>query len=252
MKILFVLRCDAKKKAGGDLIQAEQYKKILEMKINNAAVFFSHELSVQQINSETWDIVQLFNISRLYENVFSLRNVRYKKLILTPILQPGFKFNKMLKFKAVVRFFILKKGFISLTDEIKFLKKIDAIVFLSTSERQAFYFLFPFLLSVTNVVYCNGVNSDVIDNFQFNNDRLFDYIIVGRIEPKKRVIEAINIVNKSNKGSMVICIGRLNWYNPLYCIIFLYKILSGKAIYLGAIIKNCFFLNEEFTNFVEF
>lgn len=233
MNILFILRCDANKKAGGDLIQAEQYKKVLEMKINNAAIFFYHELSSQQINSKIWDIVQVFNISRLYENIFYLKHVRYKKLIFTPILQPGFKFDKLLKFKTVVKLFFFKKRFIPLSDEVEFLKKIDAIVFLSTFERQAFYLLFPFLSSVTNVVYCNGVNSDGIDDFPYCNDRLFDYIIVGRIEPKKRVIEAINIVKKNNKGSTIICIGGLNWYNPFYCIMFLYKIISGKAIYCG-------------------
>lgn len=230
MNILFVVRLDAHCKSGGDLVQAKAYKRELEQYAGNQ-VSFAHAISREKLFGIEWDVVQLFNISRLYENLETIKHVRYRKLLLTPIMQPGFSFNQTLFLKAFIRglFFgsfisFPRKEFVKQS-----LSRFDGFVFLSNLEYKDFYDKFDFLKMVPFTIYHNGI-SDTLPNYY---ERLFDFIVVGRIEPLKGVIRAIKAVRRFNKAATICCVGALNWYHPVYCLCFLSYVIRGNVIFTG-------------------
>lgn len=228
---LFILRSDAAQKTGGDLVQAEFYKKILETNIG-FEVFFSHKLRQNEIQTRQWDLVHIFNISRIQENIATLANASYKKIILSPILQPGVAFGWKLSIKNYIR--NLFNGRISIKYFAKlpphYLRRFDGFVFLSERERQAFLETFPFCVNAQQSIYQNGVIPGLSAT---DTERVFDYITVSRIEPKKRVNELIDTVSAAAPDSLLVCVGGLNWYHPFYCLKFLVRVSKGKVLYLG-------------------
>lgn len=230
MNILFVLRIDAHCKPGGDLVQAKAYKDVLQNDLD-CHISFAHELSRAQLLSVEWDVVQLFNISRLYEHLLIMDKVKYHRILLTPIMQPGFVFNKYVFLKSFIRCLLfveilkpLGKDYIKL-----FLRKISGFVFLSIAERDAFFNTYPYLSSYSYAIYNNAISNGFTDV----NKRLFDYIIVGRIEPKKGVLRAITSIQQVQTQATICCVGALNWYHPIYCLIFLTYVLRGGVLFLG-------------------
>lgn len=230
-KILFVLRNDAERKGGGDLVQAKAYQDVLK-KAFSCEVLFSHEISLADVRGTQWDLIQIFNISRLHENMTLLKGVSYKKLVLCPIMQPGFSFSLKLALKNYARnlFSIRASFFDFLINSDSLLERFDALVFLSEAEREAFFKAFPSHTDISNAIYHNGVIQDISLS---SHERVFEFICVGRIEPKKRTNEVIDTVCSAAPGSLLICFGSLNWYHPLYCAKFLLRVLKGKVIYLG-------------------
>ncbi len=83
MKILMQNRRDHFKQNGGDVIQIENTKKSLE-KLFDVEVDISTSFDV---NLEKYDIVHLFNITRVHENVKFMNNAiaQCKPVVLTPI-----------------------------------------------------------------------------------------------------------------------------------------------------------------------
>lgn len=231
LNFLFVLRSDAGVKGGGDLVQAKFYQQVLEAAFD-CKVSFAHELTVEQVRRVEWDVVQLFNISRLHENLMVLAGVHYKKLLLSPILQPGFSFNSKLLVKNILRSLIWKRFSLG-----AFLKKpetllqcVDGFVFLSEPEKAAFATSFPGTNTSNSIVFANGVSDGIASG---EGVRAFDFIIVGRVEPKKRVVEAIDSVSNVDPRALVVCVGGMNWYHPVYCLKFFCRVLRGRVLYLG-------------------
>lgn len=230
-KILFLLRSDARVKSGGDLVQAKFYQKVLEEKVA-CKVYFFHELSLSEIKEVNWDLVQVFNVSRLHENMALLQGVKYRRLLLSPIVQPGFKFGFKLVVKNFIRNFLWNRSsfhhFLKEPEEL--LGRFEGFVFLSEAERAAFFKSFPAYVRSENVIYHNGVADGMaVDGYE----RVFDFIAVGRIEPKKRVVEAVDAVARVEPKSLFVCIGGINWYHPLYLLKFFLRVLKGNVIYLG-------------------
>lgn len=230
-RILFILRTDAAVKGGGDLVQARHYQKILEEELN-CKVFFAHDLTRSELKNNEWDVVQLFNISRLHENMAVARELRYKRILLTPILQPGFIFDFKTLIKTIIRSLLWRTFSFEFAKHSMntLLSDFDGFVFLSDSEKETFLLKFPSLKKIDNVIFHNGVTEGLTINVQ---PKIFDFIIVGRVEPKKRVIEAINIVTNMTPKPLLLCIGGMNWYHPIYCAKFLLRVLRGDVIYLG-------------------
>lgn len=231
MNILFVLRADAKIKGGGDIVQAENYQKVLESAFP-CHVKLIHELSSKELYSTQWDMVHIFNISRIYECIFLLKGVKYKKAVLSPIMQPSFDLNLKVFLKSWLRLTFLYRRIVFLrrSSATSVLDLFSAFVFLSRDEKNAFYAMFPLASGTEAVVFHNGV-----DKFPVKQDfyRFFDYLIVGRIEPKKRVVEALDVLHKvENDKRYVAVLGGINWYHPIYSIKFFIRVLKGHSIYL--------------------
>lgn len=231
MNILFILRADAASKSGGDLIQAKNYQAVLMLEAGYN-VKLAHEISREEREATEWDIIHLFNISRMIENSQILKNLKFKTVILSPILQPGFKKTKSLRIKNIIRYIISKK---SLPHRLKkheqeIIEKIGGLVFLSTTEKLAFFEKFPSYIKKPWCIYKNAHNVKIPNN---RGERIFDFIIAGRIEPKKRTIEAVAIINETDKLKNIIVAGAINWYHPIYALKFLKMLLAGKLIYAG-------------------
>lgn len=229
--ILFVLRSDAATKGGGDLVQAKFYQNVLEAEIACKVCFF-HELSLSEIKEVNWDLVQVFNVSRLHENMALLQGVKYRRLLLSPILQPGFKFSLKLAVKNFIRNFLWNRSSVHhfLKEPEELFGRFDGFVFLSEAERVAFFKSFPAYAGSENVIYHNGVADGMVVG---EYERVFDFIVVGRIEPKKRVVEAVDAVAEVAPKSLFVCIGGINWYHPSYGFKFFLRVLKGNVIYLG-------------------
>jgi glycosyltransferase involved in cell wall biosynthesis len=230
-KVLFVLRTDAGVKGGGDLVQAKQYQSILESELP-CKVYFAHDLSASQLQAIDWHTIQLFNISRLHENMATINGVKCERMILTPILQPGFKFDLKSLIKTIIKGLIWRRFSIKLLNQSIYdlLDRIDAFVFLSELEKSAFIKMFPKYSTKASAVFNNGVSEG---HDAGNQKRIFDLLIVGRVEPKKRVNETIDTVSNIHPRPSLIYIGGLNWYHPFYCIKFFLRVLRGQVIYLG-------------------
>ncbi|MNC21722.1 Glycosyl transferases group 1 [compost metagenome] len=230
-KILFVLRIDASIKGGGDLVQAKHYQKILEEELT-CKVYFAHDLTKSELKNVEWDVVQLFNISRLHENMTTIAELRYKRILLTPILQPGFIFDFKALIKTIIRGLLWRTFSLTLARQSTntILQQFDGFVFLSDSEKKAFFLQFPILNKKENTIFHNGVAEGLTIGAQ---PRIFDFIIVGRVEPKKRVIEAIDTVSTVTPKPLLLCVGGVNWYHPIYCAKFFLRVLRGNVVYLG-------------------
>lgn len=229
--VLFVLRSDAPAKGGGDLLQARFYQRVLEENIS-CKVYFAHELTKLEVEKINWDLIQVFNISRLHENMAFLQGVKYKKLVCVPIIQPGFRFGVKLALKNYIRSLIWNRTSFRhfLKDPEKLLSCFDGFVFLSEAERAAFFKSFPASAGSVNAIFQNGVAEELGVGV---GERFFDFIIVGRIEPKKRVVEAVDVVTEAAPKSLLVCVGGINWYHPYYCFMFFLQLLKGQVIYLG-------------------
>ncbi|MEO4046307.1 glycosyltransferase [Pseudomonas sp. CAU 1711] len=230
-KILFLLRSDAGVKSGGDLVQAKFYQRVLEERIA-CKVYFFHELPLAEVKKVSWDLVQVFNVSRLHENMALLQGVKYRRLLLSPIVQPGFRFGLRLAVKNFIRNCLWDRAsfhhFLKEPEEL--LGRFDGFVFLSEAESEAFFKSFPACAGGESVIYQNGVADEIAHG---EHERFFDFIVVGRIEPKKRVVEAVDAVAKAAPNSLLVCIGGINWYHPSYCFKFFLRVLKGNVIYLG-------------------
>ncbi|SCY47656.1 glycosyltransferase [Pseudomonas flexibilis] len=228
--VLFLLRSDAGIKPGGDLVQARFYQKVLEEK-NSCKVFFSHDLTMREIREISWDLVQVFNISRLHENMALLRGVEFRSLLLTPIMQPGFSFGSKLVVKNFIRGLLWGRASLQyLRSPSELLNQFDGFVFLSDAERSAFFASFPAYSASDNAIYQNGVADGLAAD---GHPRFFDFMVAGRIEPKKRVVEAVEAVAKAAPKSILVCVGGINWYHPIYCLKFFLQVLKGNVVYLG-------------------
>lgn len=251
--ILFILRVDASIKGGGDLVQATWYKEILEQQLGYK-VYFAHEYTLRELRNKHWDLVQLFNISRLFENYALVRELSYNSLLLTPIMQPGFSFDVKSIIKSMIRIVLTGKlSLLSFKNKPKnMLQLFDGVVFLSNLEREAFNRSFPENNIKNQILFENGVDERLHNDGRF---ALIDFIVVGRIEPKKRIIEAIDMVSSVNLDLTFISIGGLNWYHPIYCIRFLLRVLTGKVIYFGKrkeiVVANCMKVSNTLLNFSE-
>lgn len=232
--ILFIVRIDASIKGGGDLVQAQEYKTAIESSLHNFEVFFYHELSKNDLISQKWDCVHIFNISRLHENIAAIQNLTYSTLVICPIFQPGFDF----RFKSLVTYFfksiLLKKkpSLITKNKINQILESAHGFIFLSTDEREAFFDKFKALAHKDFAIFENGTNLKYSTDVRFD---LIDFLCIGRIEPKKRTNETIDLVSKLLPGSFLVCAGSLNWYHPVYCFRFLLKVFTGKAVYMGKV-----------------
>lgn len=230
--ILFIVRIDAAWKGGGDLIQAQEYKKLIECSLVNCSVSLSHELKEDELTSKHWDAVQIFNISRLHENIAVLRKTTYSSLIICPILQPGFSFNWKSYLKYLVKSVIRGGGscFISKNNIVDVLGSADGFVFLSEDEKDSFSNNFINIAEKLTSIFFNGTN---ITAGKDSDVKPIDFVCVGRIEPKKRSIETIDLVSSNFPGQVIAFIGALNWYHPVYCLKFLKRVISGKGVYFG-------------------
>lgn len=233
-KILFIVRIDADRKGGGDLVQAQEYKLAIESNLHECQVFMHHETDNNQLTSTHWDCVHLFNISRLQENMAILKKITYTSLVICPILQPGFRFKTIDNFKYAIKSIISKKTpTLTPLSKIKnFLFSADGFVFLSASERDAFLEKFNEINGKAYCIFENGINPITPPT---SSTRIIDFICVGRVEPKKRTIETIDLISATTPGALLMCVGALNWYHPVYCLKFLFRIALGKTAYMGRV-----------------
>ncbi len=215
MNVLFIVRNDAGVKSGGDLIQSQYYKKVLEDEIDGLSVQYAHELSPKQLSSNNWDIIHAFNVERLldYSKYITTNISAYK--ILSPILHPGYKPNVTNKIKTYIRAVLSKQPLPKLTHSISnTLEIFDFFTFLSTSEQEYFQNTFH-RMKIESMVVINAVDQRLITDREFR-DKDNELLIVGRIESRKNIISTINIVNKHFSYATLKIIGSKNKYQKAY------------------------------------
>lgn len=230
-KFLFCLRGDAAFKSGGDIVQARHYKEVLEKNFDCEVVFY-HEANRRAVREIIWDVVIVFNVSRLQENYSYFSALSYHRIILCPIVQPGFCFSFRLTIKNFIRGLLGGQGFLAFLNNspLSILEKFDGFVFLSKSERLSFHSKFSMTENIPSVIYCNGVSENISVGV---GERVFDFIVVGRVEPKKCVVELIDSVNEVRPDALLLCVGGVNWYHPIYSLKFYTRVLKGQVVYLG-------------------
>lgn len=229
-KILFIVRIDARKKNGGDLIQAEIYKQHLENNLD-VEVFFAHMLLINDLKAIHWDYVQLFNYSRIPEHYFYLKRIRYKKIGLCTIIQPGYQISKSDRFKSLIRGvlnFKLLNPFKAPIDRI--ICSMDLIIYLSKGEKEFFE---SFHSKISQYVIVNNG----IDELKLPKDlnKKYDFIVVGRVERWKNSIRSLKFIAKNYPLKSLIFVGAYNKFHFIYYLQFLYNIFVNKNVqYLGA------------------
>lgn len=211
--ILFIIRIDALKKSGGDLIQAKYYKEVLHKKFN-LKIKFAHEISEKELKSTYWDIVQLFNISRIYEHFYFLKKIKFKYLYLSPIVQPNYKRTKIDYIKSLIRGALIGKIIKYISDKKieKLYNTIHCVTFLSHKEKE--YFENNFFQSKKSIIIHNGV--DIISHNNIIYKRDIDFLIVGRIEKSKNSYFIAKLIASYFPEKKTIFIGGKNKYHYKY------------------------------------
>lgn len=218
LKVLFILRIDSDIKSGGDLIQANEYATVLKEHFqDDIEISFFSKKNFNEIKKVKWDLVQLFNISRIDEHIFILKKINYCKLSLAPIIQPKFLLSKKESIKSFIRG--LLRGFLitynSAAKKIFFLESCSLFIFLSTDEAHYFENTIFDTKDKKKIIINNGVNEN-IDFSKINGVRDIDFLIVGRIEDGKNSINIINILNRYYNKSNCTIVGSFNKYHYFY------------------------------------
>lgn len=238
--ILFILRIDAKFKNGGDLLQAKQYKKVLEKKLlnQNIKIAFAHELDLTQLKETHWNLVILFNISRLDEHFYFLEKIDYDRIAFVPIVQPNYFFSLKEYSKSLLRGLLHLKyiPYNSLDKKLKLLSTCMLNIFLSNDECE--YYQKQFVKTVNNVIVKNGI--DIKHNIIYNKEeRKIDFLIVGRVEKSKNTLNTLLLLNKYFPHLNTCFVGSYNKYHLFYFNKFKKSCKQNKNInYLGAISQN--------------
>lgn len=238
--ILFILRIDAKYKNGGDLLQAKQYKKVLEKKllIQNIKIEFAHEFSIVELKKTLWNLVVLFNVSRLDEHFYFLEKINYDKIAVVPIVQPKYFFSLKEYFKSLFRGLLHLKyiPYNSLDKKLKLLSTSVLNIFLSNDECD--YYQKQFIYTLNNVIVKNGI--DIKHDITYNTEqRKIDFLIVGRIEKSKNTLNTLSILNRYFPQYNACFVGSYNKYHLGYFNKFKKLCKQNKNIsYLGAVSQN--------------
>jgi hypothetical protein len=224
--ILFIVRIDALDKNGGDLIQAKKYKEVI-LKNIEANVSFAHELSNIELQSIEWDIVQMFNISRMYEHNYILERIQYKSLYISPIVQPNYQITKKDYVKSFIRSMLVGKfiKYISNSEINNIYKRVNVGTYLSKSEQK--YFETIFFKPKYSIIIYNGIDKKE-ENPIINKD--IDFLIVGRIEKSKNSYFVAQFLSKYFHDKDVLFIGGKNKYHYFYVNKFLALIEKNKKI----------------------
>jgi hypothetical protein len=232
VNILFIIRIDAVKKNGGDLIQAKRYKEII-LKNIEANVLFAHELSNNELKSRKWDIVQIFNISRIYEHNYILEKIDYESLYISPIVQPNFVLTKRDYIKSFIRGALIGKfiKYISKSQIHNIYKRVKVGIYLSSSEKK--YFERIFFKPKYSIIVHNGVDKKE-ENFITNKE--IDFLIVGRIEKSKNSYFIAQFLSKYFPDKNVLFVGGKNKYHYFYVNKFLNLIQKKSKINFTGII----------------
>ena len=233
--ILFILRIDAKEKNGDDLFQAKQYKKILEKYFSHHInIQFAHNLTNKELKNTDWNLIQLFNISRLDEHIFYLKNITYQHIVMTPIVQPEYRFN----FKDYIKTFIrgaLKFKYIpynSLKVKYDLLSQCLFNVYLSRSEQN--YYEKYFVKLPNNILAHNGIDKEKTILSKEEDSKKIDFLIVGRVEKSKNTLNTIKLMNKYFPTRKITIIGAGNKYHFTYFKKFLKECEQNSNIdYIG-------------------
>lgn len=211
-KILFIVRIDALNKNGGDLVQAKKYKEMILRNIN-AEVLFAHEISEVELKTIHWDIVQIFNISRIYEHNYILEKIQYDILYLSPIVQPNYKFSRKDYIKSFIRGLLVRK-FIRYINNQKIQNifiKVNVCTYLSNLEQQ--YFEKTFFKANFSIIIYNGVDRKVK---RIIDEKDIDFLIVGRIEKSKNSLFVAEFLSRYFSSQKVLFIGGKNKYHYNY------------------------------------
>ena len=227
--ILFIVRIDAAVKGGGDLIQAKRYKKELELN-RKIKVSFAHDVTDYTLSSVTWDYVQLFNYSRIPEHHYYLDTLKYKKIGLCTIIQPGYQISKIDRVKSFIRGILSFKIINTFKVDIdKTITSLDVIFYLS--DKEMFYFKTIHDDLPEGIVVHNGV--DRVTETKKNINK-YDFIVVGRIEKGKNSIRILDFVAKNYPDKSLIFVGAVNKFHIFFYLKFLFSIVRHKNIrYFG-------------------
>ena len=249
MNILFIGRLDYPPKQGGDAVQIENYKKIISQK--------GHQVDIASIISKPgdYDIVHLFNFSRLYDLAYQLKtkvknspvlilhSIHQKEEYLRRIKELGFKSPGSERIKFIVRNILSHKfklnqlGFVFRNEKMlrhSLVKKIDFFHFLSNKERTWFEEDLGIKIQDEKVIIFGNAVQNRITRTKNLKDREIDIFIPGRIEPQKNSINTIAALSVFNDKKICFA-GQLNRYYKKYCNRFLRLIEKNKNInYMGS------------------
>lgn len=232
--ILFILRIDAKEKNGGDLYQAKQYKKALDEEFSDdVSIQFAHDISMQKLLETKWDLVQLFNVSRLDEHIFYLSQIKYQYLAMTPIVQPNYMFSFKEYLKSLIRGVLYFKviPYNSNGKKYNLLSKCDFNVFLSQDEQN--YYEKNFVKINNSVIAKNGVDLNLTKP-SVTNEKEIDFLVVGRVEKSKNTLNTLKMLNEYFPNFKSYFIGAGNKYHFRYFKKFLQKCDKNENVkYLG-------------------
>lgn len=251
MKILFIGRIDYPPKHGGDAVQIEAYKNVFTKK--------GYEVEIASLTNKTgsYDFVDLFNISRLYDLVYQLKaKVKNQPiLVLHPIHQKKEHLKRIKeligrntgneKIKFIVRNILSNKFKINqlqflFKNENKLLRnllrKMNYFHFLSEKERDWFEKDFDFKIDDAKVIIFGNAVSHRIEQLNSLQEREIDILIPGRIEPQKNSVFTAKVLS-SFVNKNIVFVGQLNKYYKNYNNKFLNLIGQNKNLtYIG--VKN--------------
>ena len=232
--ILFILRIDAKEKNGGDLFQAKQYQRVLQEQLPDMInIKYAHDITKNELETTTWDLVELFNVSRLDEHMFYLKSITYKNIIMTPVVQPGYLYNFKDYIKSFIRGLFKFKYLSYNTIEKKhaLLSKCLFNVYLSHDEQ--LYYEKNFVKTPKSILVHNGIDKD-LPSIEEKNNKEIDFLIVGRIEKSKNSLNTLELLNTHFPHLKTQFIGAGNKYHFRYFKKFLQKCAENENIsYLG-------------------
>lgn len=261
---MFLFRFDYLSKKGGDVIQIENYCKELALKKYHSSISGGSNW----LNDVKYaDYIFLVNIDRPLETIYYFEEIKRlfpeKKVYVIPIHHPikainrfdrsarGFKhkvlcglvpdFYNREKIKNLIRF---KLDYKMLSLSIKHLfynyhKKInnliecsDGVVFISEGEKNSVFGDFDIASDNYKVAY-NAV--DIIDSVEVvETEKTIDFIIVGRIEPRKNQMSILKAL--VGKGYKITVVGHLNSNSKKYCSDVLDFIDANEGVdYLGGV-----------------
>ena len=232
--ILFILRIDTKEKNGGDLFQAKQYKKILDEEYSNRVnIQFAHDISSQELQKTKWNLVQLFNVSRLDEHMFYLSQIKYQYIAMTPIVQPNYMFSFKDYIKSLIRGVLHFKVVPYSSNEKKYnlLSKCDFNVFLSQDEQD--YYERNFAKINGPIIAKNAIDLN-FTRLSMANEKEIDFLVVGRVEKSKNTLNTLEMLNECFPNFKSCFVGAGNKYHFRYFKKFLQKCDENENVkYLG-------------------
>ena len=254
MKVLMQIRKDVHKYLGGDFIQLLKTKEYLEklgISVNISSIH--HE------NLKPYDLIHLFNVTRITETYLFLKNAKAqkKKVVLSPIYHPlkdmkdFYRYYYRLPGLDIVTYLALKELYYSVRGKTKI--SIKSVLWYKQTVRE--------VLSESDILLPNsqleletleketGVknrykiipNASEFDTDLLNSESDKENLIlcIGRIEPRKNPLNIIRAFKQVNtqlpEGTKLIFIGTINESHKSYTKQFLKYVRNSRECikYIG-------------------